>query len=245
MTPREILHYLVSGQVMSRPVTVPEGSTVLDVASILKATVGIDSTDFLRFCANDSFAASLGIASSSLEGYLFPDTYLFSSGTRPDRIASIMVARLRAVLDGTDWDEGLTQLSLHEILTLASIIEKETALPAERPTVAATYLNRLAIGMKLDADPTVAYGLGIPGRRLSLSDLRRPSPYNTYLNGGLPPGPICSPGLGSIEAVLHPDRSCRAFYFVARGDGSHQFSETFAEHRAAVREYRGSRSSGP
>jgi len=241
MPPVEILDHLVRGQVISASVVVREGVTLTEIASLVHASASVDSAAFVRCCHNDSFIVSLGVSAPSLEGYLFPDTYSFSPGTRADRIASIMVSRLRAVLGSVDWDEELTRLSLHQILTLASIVEKETALPAERPMVAAVYLNRLAIGMKLDADPTVAYGLGKPGQRLALDDLRRPSAYNTYLNGGLPPGPICSPGLGSIKAVLHPDRTCRALYFVARGDGSHQFSETFAEHRMAIEDYRSDR----
>jgi len=245
MAPVEILDHLVRGQVISASVTLREGITLTEIASAIQTSSGVDSALFVRYCSSDSFIASLGISAPSLEGYLFPDTYSFSHSARADRIASIMVARMRAVLGSIDWDEELTRLSLHEILTLASIVEKETALPAERPMVAAVYLNRLAIGMKLDADPTVAYGLGKPGQRLTADDLRRPSPYNTYLNGGLPPGPICSPGLGSIRAALHPDRTCRALYFVARGDGSHQFSETFAEHRAAIQDYRRYRSSVP
>ncbi len=245
MTPVEILRHLVRGQVVSCSVTFPEGVTLLDIASALRASVGVDSAEFVRFCYSDSFIASLGLSAPSLEGYLFPDTYAFTHGARADRVASVMVGRLRAVLNGIDWDEELTGLSLHEILTLASIVEKETARASERPMVAAVYLNRLAIGMKLDADPTVAYGLGKPGKPPSTEDLRVPTPYNTYLQAGLPPGPICSPGLGSIMAVLHPDRSCKALFFVARGDGTHEFSETFSDHLAAIQTYRRGRSSAP
>lgn len=244
MTPREILDHLVRGQVISTSVTLPEGIMMAEIASALQAVVGVDSLQFMEICRSDSFLTTLGVSAASLEGYLYPDTYSFRLNARADRVASVMVARLRAVLGSIEWDEGLTRLSLHEILTLASIVEKETSLPMERPMVAAVYLNRLAIGMKLDADPTVAYGLGLVGRRLTYADLRQPTPYNTYLSRGLPPGPICSPGLGSIRAVLHPDRACRALFFVARGDGSHHFSETFAEHRIAVREYRGAISKG-
>ncbi|MBN1426068.1 endolytic transglycosylase MltG [Candidatus Fermentibacteria bacterium] len=244
MSPQEILDHLARGQVIATSVTLPEGIMMVEIASALQASVGVDSAQFMRICTSDSFIATLGFSAASLEGYLFPDTYSFRLNARADRIASVMVARLRAMLGSIDWDEGLTRLSFHEILTLASIVEKETSLPRERPMVAAVYLNRMAIGMKLDADPTVAYGLGLVGRRLTYADLRRPSPYNTYLNRGLPPGPICSPGLGSIKAVLHPDRSCRALFFVARGDGSHEFSETFSAHRAAIRESRAARSDG-
>lgn len=238
MTPDEILHRLAKGLVAAVSVTIPEGSTIRDIASLLQLHAGIDSAAFVAHCRSESLLQALGVHASSLEGYLFPDTYRLTPGASPAQVASLMVSRLREVMEGISWDEELVGLTLHQILTLASIVEKETAVSAERPKVAAVYLNRLAMGMKLDADPTVAYGLDKVGARLSWNDLKIPTPYNTYLNRGLPPGPICSPGLGSIQAVLHPDRSCDALYFVAKGDGTHHFSRTFGEHRHAVQYYR-------
>jgi UPF0755 protein len=241
MTPLEILERLVEGQVVTVEFTVPEGATMRTIASIVQTMAGVDSMQFMNHCTSDSFSQSLGVTAGNLEGYLFPDTYTITWGARADRVAAMMVARLMALLTNMEWDEELTQLSRHEILTLASIVEKEAQVPRERTMIAAVYLNRLRLGMKLDADPTVAYALGGGPRRLTYDDLSTPSPYNTYLNPGLPPGPICSPGLGCINAVVHPDRACKALYFVAAGDGSHVFSRTYAEHLRAVRRYRASR----
>jgi len=240
MAPLEILDRLVKGQVVTMAFTVPEGTIMRNIASIVQAAAGVDSAQFMHFCTSDSFARSLGVHAPNLEGYLFPDTYTITWGARPDRVAAMMVARLTALLADMEWDEELTRLSRHEILTLASIVEKEAHVPEERPKIAAVYLNRLRMGMKLDADPTIVYALGGTVRRLTYDDLKTPSPYNTYLNPGLPPGPICSPGLGCIRAVVHPDRMCRSLYFVATGDGSHVFSRTYAEHLRAVRRYRAS-----
>jgi UPF0755 protein len=241
MSPLEILDRLVKGQVVTISFTVQEGTMMRNIASIVQAAAGVDSTQFMYYCTSDSFAQLLGVSATNLEGYLFPDTYTITWGARPDRVAAMMVARLTALLSDMEWDEELTRLSRHEILTLASIVEKEAQVPDERPLIAAVYLNRLRLGMKLDADPTVAYALGGTPRRLTYDDLKTPSPYNTYLNAGLPPGPICSPGLGCITAVVHPDRGCQALYFVAAGDGTHVFSRTYAEHRRAVRRYRAGR----
>lgn len=244
MTPLEILERIVSGQIITLSFTIPEGSTMREIASTILRETGIDSAGFLSHCENDSFIRSLGVHASTLEGYLFPDTYTISSRAQPDRVAAMMVARLRGLLEQLEWDEELTGMTLHQILTLAAIVEKETRLPEERPQVAAVYLNRLRIGMKLDADPTVLYSMGGDRKRLTYEDLRFPSPYNTYLHAGLPPGPICSPGLGCIRAVLHPARDCDALFFVAKGDGSHVFSRTFSAHNRAVRRYRNSRRAG-
>lgn len=240
MSPLEILDRLVKGQVVTITFTVPEGTIMRNIAAIVQAAAGVDSSQFMYYCKSDSFAQSLGVHATNLEGYLFPDTYTITWGARPDRVAAMMVARLTVLLTNMEWDEELTRLSLHEIMTLASIVEKEAQVPDERPMIAAVYLNRLRLGMKLDADPTVVYALGGTARRLTYDDLKAPSPYNTYLNAGLPPGPICSPGLGCIKAVVHPDRTCRALYFVATGEGSHVFSLTYAEHLRAVRRYRAS-----
>ena len=244
MSPMEILDRLVKGQVVTVDFTVPEGTIMRNIASIVQTAAGVDSAQFMYYCTSDSFAQSLGVSAADLEGYLFPDTYTITWGARPDRVAAMMVARLTALFSDMEWDEELTRLSRHEILTLASIVEKEAQVPEERPLISAVYLNRLRLGMKLDADPTVAYALGGTTRRITYDDLKTPSPYNTYLKAGLPPGPICSPGLGCIKAVIHPDRGCQALYFVAAGDGTHVFSRTYAEHLRAVRRYRAGQRSG-
>ena len=241
MSNREILDHIIHGRIMTVTVTIPEGYSMKEIASVLAQRTEIDSVSFLRWCTNDSFARSLGIHADMLEGYLFPDTYTFSPHADPDRIAALMVARFRAILSQIEYDEEFVGLTLHQIITLASIVEKEARVPTERPMVAAVYLNRLRRGMKLDADPTVIYALGGNIDRLTYDDLKVSSPYNTYQNPGLPPGPICSPGIGCIRAVIYPEKDFHALYFVARGDGSHVFSRTFSEHNRAVREYRRSR----
>lgn len=241
MSSRDLLNHIIEGRIITVTVTIPEGYTMKEIASVLAARTEIDSVAFLAWCSNDSFARSLGIHTDMLEGYLFPDTYTFSPHADPDRVAAMMVARLRGLLSQIEWDEGFVGLTLHQIITLASIVEKEARIPSERPMVAAVYLNRLRRGMKLDADPTVIYALGGNVDRLTYDDLKVSSPYNTYLYPGLPPGPICSPGIGCIRAVIFPEKDFHALYFVARGDGSHVFSRTFAEHSRAVREYRNQR----
>ena len=241
MSSRELLDHIIQGRIMTVNVTIPEGYSLKEIASVLAQRTEIDSVTFLRWCMNDSFTRSLGVHADMLEGYLFPDTYTFSPHADPDRVAAMMVARLRALLSQIEYDEEFVGLTLHQIITLASIVEKEARVPSERPMVAAVYLNRLRRGMKLDADPTVIYALGGNIDRLTYDDLKVSSPYNTYQNPGLPPGPICSPGIGCIRSVIYPEKDFHALYFVARGDGSHVFSRTFSEHSRAVREYRRSR----
>jgi UPF0755 protein len=186
---------------------------------------------------------------TTLEGYLFPETYEFEPGSRPDQILQAMIGqfnrRFDEALRGQAAGRGLT---LGQAVTLASIIEREAAEPSERPIVASVFHNRLSVGMKLDADPTVQYAVdglnlraaatyGFWKRELTLDDLQVDSPYNTYRLAGLPPGPICSPGLDSLKAAVSPAQT-RYLYFVARGDGTHAFAETEQEHQVNVQRYR-------
>ncbi len=186
---------------------------------------------------------------STLNGYLFPSTYPIDEETTAESLITAMVAGLDEALDQVLRGRiALSSLTLHEVLTLASIVERETLLRSEMPIVASVYLNRLEVGVKLDADPTVQYAITTTGSdepadgwwkvALTLDDLAFESPYNTYLVAGLPPGPIASPGLAAIEAVLEPAET-DYFYFVARGDGSHAFAETLAEHNDNVAQYLG------
>jgi len=179
------------------------------------------------------------LAVPTLEGYLFPDTYLFERGNRdPHPIIRAMVEQTEKVLAETGARSGLPQYGLdaYGVLILASIVEKETGLGLERPLIARVFLNRLQLGMRLQTDPTVIYGLADFNGNLTRKDLQTPTPYNTYLVAGLPPGPIASPGLAAIRAVMAPAPG-DFYYFVSKNDGSHYFSRTLAEHNRAVNRY--------
>ncbi|HYQ88932.1 MAG TPA: endolytic transglycosylase MltG, partial [Candidatus Binatia bacterium] len=182
-----------------------------------------------------TFAASLGVPADRLEGYLYPDTYPFYPLLSPDEVARVMVGRSLRVFEEEMGLPGARQgLTLHQLVTLASIVEAEAAMPVERPRIAAVFYNRLKRGMMLQSDPTVTYALGIFRNRVYYSDLNVKSPYNTYRNRGLPPGPIDSPGRAALHAVLFPLPDSTELYFVARGDGTHIFSKSWEEHLAAI-----------
>ena len=173
------------------------------------------------------------------EGYLFPATYTFEGNAAPEVIVNRLLDEFNQRFVNKYKAEILRhKLSFHELVTLASIVEREAVLEEERATIAGVFINRLAIGMKLESCATVQYALPQHKKRLMLADTRYPSPYNTYINAGLPPGPICNPGLPSLLAALKPAKT-DALYFVARGDGGHIFTRTFAQHEAAIRKIRG------
>jgi UPF0755 protein len=212
--------------------TFPEGITIYHAASIAKEKLGLDSSIFMRFAFDTAFLHSLGVPkeTKSAEGYLFPDTYEFLLSADPKGLLTKMIKHWKRLADDSLFEKSDEEnLSLEEVMTLASIVEAEAKVPDERDTIAGVYLNRLRIGMKLGADPTVQYGLHL-NHPITHDDLLTPNRYNTYMNAGLPPGPICNPGAASIRAVLHPAKS-RYLYFVARRDGSggHYFSRTLAE----------------
>lgn len=264
MTLAEIIDTLQKAEAASITVTIPEGWRLEQVADYLAAAVFSDTNELILYRsqsvagtlttlepANYPFLAARS-PGASLEGYLFPDTYELpaTAATADDLLrrqletfGARIVPRYNAAIQA-----GSTTLTLHEVLTVASIVEREAVIPAERPTIAAVYLNRLANGIRLEADPTVQYAMGYqPATNqwwktpVFLEEYSGvDSPYNTYLYPGLPPGPIASPGLSSIDAVLHPDQH-NYLYFVALPDGSgaHVFSETFAEHSENVRRYLG------
>ena len=258
MTPRQVLDRLVRGGPDPEVVvTIPEGKNLLELAVIL-AQAGVASERPIADRARDpSFARELGVQAPTLEGYLFPDTYRLRTGRGPDEALrtlrtrhGLVLARVKAdhakgvaVLRALGWGD-------HQILIMASIVEKETGAPHERPLVASVYLNRLrrpGLPRLLEADPTIVYGCTVPLarsiacqsftgriRRIHLRD--RDNPYNTYVRPGLPPGPIANPGRAAMEAVLDPATSDYLF-FVSRNDGTHQFSTTLADHRSAVDRY--------
>lgn len=258
MTPRAVLDLLTSGKVVQHAITLPEGLTVAQVAEVISDGGWGSREDFLRLAADPGILARSGVEQITAEGYLFPDTYFFAKGTSLQTIITAMLRRMDLVLAEEGVGREIIRIALpvsspapgepavapssllfsrHEVLTLASIIEKETALPDERPLVARVFLNRLRVGMKLQADPTVVYGLAKFGSPLTKGDLKTPNPYNTYVNRGLPIGPICNPSRTAIAAVVRPSPE-DYYYFVANGDGTHYFAKTLADHNRAVSRYR-------
>ncbi len=238
-----ILERLAAG-VPPVEVTIPEGLTVREIAALL-AERGLAGVDALLCLAEDpEFLLAAGVLGPQLEGYLFPDTYRFAPGTDGADVLATMVRRFHERFDADRHRRAAERgLTVNQVLTLASIIEKETGKPDERPLIAAVFANRLRIGMPLQSDPTVIYGLPAFDGNLTRAHLAHPSPYNTYVVAGLPPGPIANPGLAAIDAALAPAESS-ALYFVSRNDGSHAFSATLAEHnRAVARFQRGGRRS--
>ncbi|HCF05941.1 MAG: hypothetical protein PWQ64_444 [Desulfomicrobiaceae bacterium] len=239
MSPQEILWTLRFGPPVRYRVTFPEGLTLTQTAARVAET-GLTSADaFLALCTDPRFTQAQGIPAPNLEGYLFPDTYFFErpEDGDPRPLVKAMIQRFRAAT--RDLPVAQDPKALHQVVILASIVEKETAVPEERPRVAGVYANRLARGMLLQADPTVLYGLGPDfSGELTFAHLKdTANPYNTYAHPGLPPGPICSPGLAALKAAATPEAH-DYLYFVATGDGSHTFSRTFAEHARAVQRYR-------
>ena len=234
-TPGQIVHLLVEGKMDRHEVTIPEGRTVWETAAILMRDAGVDSTRFAAAAQDSTVAAGFGVRRPSLEGYLFPDTYDIPPGTPVEQVLTKLVCKAQEVFaEGLAARAPPAPLAPDEVVVLASIVEAEARVPAERPRIAAVYLNRLRMGMRLEADPTVAYALR-ERRRLYYKDLEVDSPWNTYRAAGLPPTAICSPGRGSLAAVLAADSTSSDLYFVARGDGTHIFSRTAEEHERAVR----------
>lgn len=223
-------------------ITIPEGMNIRQIGKLLARQYNLDSARFVNETFNDSLIAQLGINANSLEGFLFPDTYDFIFGPKdnPEREVVITMAAhfRRKFTDEMKQQMEKKELTLNDIVTLASIIEGETRYEPEKKIIAGVYYNRLKKKMKLEADPTIQYILpGGPKRNLTYNDLKIISPYNTYLNKGLPPGPINNPGLSSILAALEPDNN-KYLFFVAKGDGSHRFAETYEEHKKNIKEYK-------
>ncbi len=232
------LRLLESGKVLLHLVLHPEGATVAELARALEQQRLARAADVTRVASDPAFLRSLGVEATSLEGYLFPDTYHFARGLTPEQILTRMVQRLRAKLTPDMLTRARERrLDIHQLLTLASIIEREAAVQEERPLISAVFWNRLEIGMPLQADPTVQYAVGKERRALTRADLATDHPYNTYVRPGLPPGPIASPGVSAIEAALDP-APVKYLYFVASDDHRHHFSTTIGEHNAAVARYR-------
>jgi UPF0755 protein len=238
LSPVEVLRKLTRGDVYLHSVTIPEGWTAAQIAAKLAEEGLADPKRFIRLCQDPDFVRSLlGFRAPSLEGFLFPETYLLPKGWAEERILKTMVERFHLIFDERLQERarqmGWTTL---QVVTLASLIEKETGRPEERSLISGVFHRRLKLGMRLESDPSVIYGLKDFDGNLRREDLHRNHPYNTYLLAGLPPGPICNPGLESIRAALYPlDQGY--LYFVSRNDGSHHFSKTYKEHLRAVALY--------
>lgn len=236
-TPYQILRALAAGATVRWSVTIPEGSNIYQLADILSRGGWGERELFLELVRDPEIIARHGVRAASLEGYLFPDTYQLVRDQNPREIIALMLERGRQVRQELgDLRDNPLGLTPHEVLTLASIVEKETAAPEERPLIAQVFLNRLRQGMRLQTDPTVIYGLADFNGNLTRKDLQTPTPYNTYLVNGLPPGPIANPGRAAIVAVLHP-APAPYLYFVSKNDGTHYFSNDLAEHNRAVLKY--------
>lgn len=237
MTPAAVLKKIASGEVCARWITVPEGFTIRQIAERLAAKGLADKSRFEAFAEQDgqSFTAGFPSPGPNLEGYLFPDTYLVPQGESEDKIIDNMLqAFCDKVAKPLQGDIAASGMSMHQVITLASLIEREAKVPGDRALISAVLHNRLKKNMRLQVDATVLYALGEHKNRVLYRDLSVDSPYNTYKNAGLPPGPIANPGLASIKAALHP-ANADYLYYVARPDGSHIFSRTIEEHGEAIR----------
>jgi UPF0755 protein len=239
MSPKKILNDLISGKVYQHKLTIPEGYSVSQIADTVQASGIVSKEEFLAAANNPLAVRKLGIPepAQSFEGFLYPETYYFQKGTAPMTIIEHMVDRFKAVYKKV-WTarEQELGLSTYQVVTLASIIEKETGNAAERPLISSVFHNRLKLGMRLESDPTVIYGIKDFNGNITREDLQTVTPYNTYKISGLPAGPIANPGLKSIEAALYPEPS-EYLFFVSRKDTTHQFSTNLADHTEAIRKY--------
>lgn len=231
----EVLAALKGGKGLVRTTTIPEGWSLSQIVPQLARSLGVPVESVTAAVRDTALLHRLDVPTRTLEGYLFPDTYTFPEGASARTAVALMVRRFEQAWEPA-WTARLdsSTLSRHDVLTLASLVEKEARLPEERPVIAAVYLNRLRDGMLLQADPTVQYARGEHTARVLYKDLEIDSPYNTYRNKGLPPGPIASPGKPSIRAALYPANVPFKF-FVAYPDGHHEFRESFGQHTVAKR----------
>jgi UPF0755 protein len=240
MSVPEIIKKLVSGESILYKFTIPEGLTISEIARMWDEAGFGTSAKFLETANDPSWRTKYGISSSSLEGYLFPNTYMFPRGISEHEAIEIMLNQfMKEVLPVVKQKPSNVNLSFNEIISLASIIEKEAKAGEERPIVSAVFHNRLKINMKLESCPTVLYGLGYPNRELTYDDLRNTNlRYNTYVYKGLPPGPICNPGIKSILAAINPSNN-DYLYFVSKNDGTHYFTQNYNDFLSAKRKYQG------
>ena len=237
MPPRQILEIMVKGEVNLHKLTVPEGYSIPQIAVLVENANFGSKIDFIKAATDTVLASKNGIVAATFEGYLFPDTYFFPREVAMEQIISAMVNRFWSVFT-TEWKVRAKDLgfTVHQIVTLASIIEKETGAAFERPIISSVFHNRLKKKMRLESDPTVIYGIKNFDGNLTRKHLNTHTPYNTYKIRGLPAGPIANPGRASLEAALYPERSV-FIYFVSKKDNTHYFSTNLKEHNQAVRKY--------
>lgn len=237
MSPNDILEALVHGKVNLYKITIPEGLNIYQIATLMEAAGFTTRADIVSAANDPAFVQEQGIAAETFEGYLFPDTYHFPKQTTPKKIISTMVARFWSVFT-SKYKARAQELgfTIHEVVTLASIIEKETGVAHERPIISSVFHNRLKYGMRLDSDPTVIYGIKNFDGDLTRKHLTTPTPYNTYKIKGLPRGPIASPGIAAIRAALFPADTDYLF-FVSKKDTTHKFSKNLKDHQRAIRKY--------
>jgi peptidoglycan lytic transglycosylase G len=237
---RQVIEKIARGEVFVQPITFPEGLTIKQMAALYESRGFGTAAAFTKAAQNVSLVSELDPVAHDLEGYLFPNTYTLPRKATADQLIARMVQEFDKALTSEMRQQAAARgMSVRQLVTLASIVEKETARPEERPIVAAVYSNRLKIGMGLQCDPTVIYALERAGRytgNLTRADLQYDSPYNTYRYSGLPPGPIASPGHASLGAAANP-ADVPYLYFVSRNDGSHAFAATLAEHNRNVQEF--------
>ena len=237
MTPLEVLDTLVSGRTLLYRLTVPEGHNLYQVADTAVSLGLVSKEEFVSKAHDPLLLQELHIAGISVEGYLFPETYFFSKSVAADKIIRTMVQKFwDHFSDNLRFKSQKLGLTEHQLVILASVIEKETGIPEERRLISAVFHNRLRINMKLQSDPTVIYGIKNFSGNLTKKDLQTSTPYNTYAHEGLPIGPIANPGRETLEATINP-APVSYLYFVSKNDGSHFFSNTYKEHLKAVRQY--------
>jgi UPF0755 protein len=244
MSPMEVYEKLMKGEVSYTVVTIPEGSNIFDLQTILQEKQIATKEQFADAVKSPEVQQALHAIDPALhdpEGFLFPNTYFLSKRDTPANLLRIMLQEFSKHYGVAEKARAAQlQMSMLQLITLASLVEKETAQPKERPLIAGVFYNRLKKSMPLQCDPTVIYALLLTGHyrgEIYKSDLKTPSAYNTYVTPGLPPGPICNPGNDSIQAALNPDQTDK-LYFVAKNDGTHYFSATLEEHNRAVKQYR-------
>ncbi len=240
----DIVDVVVRGEATPFNITIPEGYTLAEMASLLQNAIGMDFDGFKKLVSDPDLLDSLGIYGENLEGYLAPAKYDFFYEEDPKNVVAKMTGHFfESLPDSFEIKANRMGLTFHEAVTLASMIEEEAMLDSERPVIAAVYLNRLRKKWRLECDPTVIYAVGGLGRPLRRRDLKVDSPYNTYKYFGLPPGPISNPGVKSLEAAVNPSKS-EFMFFVARGDGSHEFTRTLREHINAINRIKRSKRNG-
>lgn len=240
MTIKEVIEMLTQGRVVLHKVTIQEGLIIKEIAALLEQARGISAESFIKAANNMTLVQDLAPGADSLEGFLYPDTYHVRRDTDANDMVRLLVNKFKEnFTDSMKWRAEKLGMSIRQVVTLASLIEKETSSREERFLISSVFHNRLKLGMTLGCDPTIIYALKRMGKytgKLGWKDLKLDSPYNTRLYSGLPPGPICNPGYASIEAALFPENT-QYLYFVAKNPQSHYFSKTLDEHNWAVRKF--------